>query len=192
MARPRKDDAGASAAARIEAAFWRLLEEVGYDGMTVRRIAQESGVNRNSFYYHYESLEDLAVKAFRNNAEAEESKALVAMLIGAFDGYIPSGAVLPRARRVMLCARSESPFIRRMVVELLRDEWFATLSIDADRLSVDERVQSQFIFSGLAAVLGGHEAADMPLALPRLADSSLGKAAIDTLKAMSAAQVEMG
>ena len=60
MPRPRKDDPQSAATARIEAAFWRLLEEVGYPEITVRRVSQAAGANRNSFYYHYECLEDLA------------------------------------------------------------------------------------------------------------------------------------
>ncbi|ACV22877.1 DNA-binding transcriptional repressor FabR [Slackia heliotrinireducens] len=68
MPRPRKDDPQSAATSRIEAAFWRLLEEVGYSEITVRRISQAAGINRNSFYYHYESMEDLARKAFLNNA----------------------------------------------------------------------------------------------------------------------------
>ena len=50
--------------------------------MTVRRISQESGTNRNSFYYHYVDIEDLARTAFRNNAEG--ARGLMAWLLSAF------------------------------------------------------------------------------------------------------------
>ena len=36
MSRPRKDEPESAAPVKIEAAFWRLLEEVGYSEITVR------------------------------------------------------------------------------------------------------------------------------------------------------------
>ena len=76
MARPKKTNCSDFATVKIENAFWRLLEEEAFSDITVLRISQESGVNRNSFYYHYEDMNDLAYKAFKNNAGPEVSKAL--------------------------------------------------------------------------------------------------------------------
>lgn len=192
MPRPRKDDPQSAATARIEAAFWRLLEEVGYAEITVRRVSQAAGANRNSFYYHYECLEDLARKAFLNNAASAHP--LVSTLIAGFqDGGVqhlrPDEDVVEHARRVMLCARSESPFLRGMVGELLRDIWFDELGIDGSLLSAEDRVQVEFIFAGLVAVLGSTEAAESPFAVSRLAASPMGRASMMVLRGMAAAQL---
>ena len=64
MARPKKSDKEEMATAKIEKAFWRLLETERYSDITVLRVSQESGVNRNSFYYHYRDIDDLAYTAF--------------------------------------------------------------------------------------------------------------------------------
>lgn len=66
MARPRKDEAGPSAYERMTAAFWSLLEEKPYSAVTVKRITQRAGVNHNTFYYHFENIDDMAVKMFEN------------------------------------------------------------------------------------------------------------------------------
>lgn len=193
MARPRKDDAQAAATAKIETAFWRLLGEVGYSELTVRRISQESGTNRNSFYYHYDGIEDLARSSFKNNAD--EAAGLVASLLDAFHNgrnvaVPPSPSALSHAGRVMLCARSESPFLRHMVSDLLRDTWFEALGINAERLSPTERMEVEFIFSGLVSVLGSREVEQSPLAMTSLANSAMGKAAIGVLEEIASAQAK--
>lgn len=191
MPRPRKDDPASAATARIEAAFWNLLEEVGYPEITVRRVSQAAGTNRNSFYYHYEGLEDLARKAFLGNAAGAHP--LISSLVAGFrDGGaqpVPlDEGVVEHARRVMLCARSESPFLKGMVGELLRDAWFGELGIDAHLLSADDRVQVEFIFAGLVSVLGSAEATESPLVMPRLAASPMGRAAVAALREMVESQ----
>lgn len=187
MPRPRKDDPHAAATARIESAFWMLLEEVGYPEITVRRVSQAAGANRNSFYYHYEGLEDLARKAFLANATG--AYPLISSLVAGFrEGGAQSvrldEGVVEHARRVMLCARSESPFLRGMVGELLRDVWFGELGIDGSTLSADDRVQVVFIF----AVLGSAEAAESPLVMTQLAASPMGRAAMAALREMAERQ----
>ncbi|MBP3866728.1 MAG: TetR/AcrR family transcriptional regulator [Eggerthellaceae bacterium] len=193
MPRPRKDDPQSAAPAKIEAAFWQLLEKVGYPEITVRRISQESGTNRNSFYYHYDGLEDLARKAFVNNAEI--ARPLILSLIAGLQGGVAqqlqlNEEVVVHAQRVMLCARSESPFLRRLVNELLRDTWFEELGVDAGRLSPEESMQVEFIFGGLVAVLGGPEVEESPLIMPALANSDMGRVAVKTLKGIAEAQAD--
>ncbi len=167
------------------------MEEVGYSGVTVRRVSQAAGTNRNSFYYHYESLEDLARKAFLDNAAGAHP--LISSLIAGFrDGDTqpvrPDDNAIEHAKRVMLCARSESPFLRGMVGELIRDAWLEELGIDDSRLTTEERAQVEFIFAGLVAVLGSAEAAESPLVMTRLATSRMGQASIATLREMATAQ----
>ena len=189
----REVDLQLAATARIEAAYWRLLEEVGYSEITVRRVSQVAGTNRNSFYYHYENLEDLVRKSFLSNAE--DARHLISSLVVGFQHggpqpMLPSNSAVVHARRVMLCARSESPFLRGMVGELLRDTWLNELGIDRKLLSVEDRVQVEFIFAGLVAVLGSAMAAESPLVISQLATSPMGRVAVETLQKMAAGQLE--
>ena len=189
--RPRKDDPQSAAPAKIEATFWRLLEEVGYSEITVRRISQTAGTNRNSFYYHYDSLEDLARKAFLNNAEG--ARPLISSLIAGLRGSVEAAAhqgngLVAHAERVMLCARSESPFLKHMVNELLRNAWFDELGIDGTRLSEDDWAQVEFIFAGLVAVLGSNAVAKSPIIMTHLAEGRVGQACITALRQIAEAQ----
>lgn len=197
MARPKKTSTENQAAVRIEHAFWRLLETEPYSNITVLRIAQESGVNRNSFYYHYKDMEDLAYKAFIHNADPEVTKALLSTLLSRRNEEDPPSLsfdplLIPHAKRIMLCAGSDSSFLNQMVRDLLRDLWLKELSIKEDLLSSAERLQIRFIFSGLAAALGSPEVREFPPFMSLLSQSDIGKTAIDTLKRIAQSQKTEG
>lgn len=63
MPRPRRDSEILPAKERMENAFWDLLADREYHRITVTDIVREAGVNRNSFYYHYSGLPELADSA---------------------------------------------------------------------------------------------------------------------------------
>lgn len=50
----------------IQDTFWQLLEEKPYDKITVRDIVERCGVNRNTFYYHFRDIPDLAESSARD------------------------------------------------------------------------------------------------------------------------------
>ena len=89
----------------------------------------------------------------------------------------------------MLCARSESPYLKSMVSELLRKAWFDELGIDGALLSEDDCTQVEFIFAGLVAVLGSSAAAESPFVMTRLAASRVGRASIAALRDIAARQM---
>ena len=191
MARPKKANREDMATVKIENAFWKLLETEQYAAITVLRICQESNINRNSFYYHYKDIDDLAYTAFKNNADANVSGALLSTLLSSFQDnprqtvtdFDPM--ILPRSKRIMLCASSDSVFLNRLVRDLLKQNWFEALAIDESLLTVIDALQIDFIFSGLTTVLGSPEIKASPFLMPELARMEIGKAAIATMKSIS-------
>ena len=192
MARPRKAQEELKATVKIEGAFWRLLETQSFSEITVRLISQESGTNRNSFYYHYTDINDLAYKAFRNNANKEVTETLIPALLSALEGYDRievselDPSILMHSGRIMLCAGSDSPYLRQLVEELLKDIWFDALGIREDLLSESEKLQVGFIFAGLVATLGSREVRESPLQMLMLAQTEIGRTILSTLKGIAA------
>ncbi len=45
-----------SRADAIKEAFMRLLNRKPLDKITVKEIVEECGINRNTFYYHYDDI----------------------------------------------------------------------------------------------------------------------------------------
>jgi AcrR family transcriptional regulator len=60
MGRPRKTT-DMTAPVKIENAFWQLLRTDAYSNITIQKLADAAGVNRNAVYYHYENLDDVAM-----------------------------------------------------------------------------------------------------------------------------------
>ncbi len=190
MARPKKADRDAMATVKIEDAFWKLLGEMNYSDITVLRISQESGTNRNSFYYHYKDIDDLARSAFINNIDEKVSQTLFSALLSGLSNKnspdpVIGSELLPHSKRIMLCARSDSLFLNRLVKDLLIQVWFDALEIDGSGLSSAEQLQIDFIFSGLVSVLGSREVEDAPLIMSDLSQTEIGKASIATMKRIS-------
>ena len=46
-------------ASLMDEALLLLLEQKDYDTITVKEVCQKAGVNRSTFYLHYESMNDL-------------------------------------------------------------------------------------------------------------------------------------
>lgn len=53
----------------IREAFVRLINEHPLEKITVREIAQECGISRNTFYYHYHDIYDLLAHLFREEEQ---------------------------------------------------------------------------------------------------------------------------
>ena len=53
----------------IQATFIRLLNERPLDKITVRDLADECGISRNTFYYHYHDIYELLEKMFEGEKE---------------------------------------------------------------------------------------------------------------------------
>lgn len=194
MARPKKADTEQAATIRIENAFWKLLEHERFEDITVRLLSQEAGTNRNSFYYHYSDINDLAAKAFINNMNTRVSQLLIGILLHEVNienpGERPSfdPDLLIHSGHIMLCARSESSYLKELVGGMLKQAWFDAFSINEELLSETESLEVSFVFSGLVAVLGSKEINDSPLKMYELAQTELGKTIIEELKRISASQ----
>lgn len=60
MARPKYVEGQADAKQKLVDAFWDALEQDPFEKITVKQITGLAGVNKNTFYYHFETIEDLA------------------------------------------------------------------------------------------------------------------------------------
>lgn len=54
----------------IKDAFWKLLSEQPLNQISVRAIAEECGINRNSFYYHFQDIPSLIEQIITETADA--------------------------------------------------------------------------------------------------------------------------
>ena len=71
MAAPLKTTARSAAEETILDAAERLLVEVGYAGVTTRRLAEEAGVNNGLVHYYFGSIENVMVRALERFTERQ-------------------------------------------------------------------------------------------------------------------------
>lgn len=188
MSRPKMNEREASAVYKIETAFWALIEQKDFSDITMQLLAKEAGINRNSLYYHYANLYEVASQAFNEVMSDEASMVFIDTLISAPQNLISNWERLQlsdRVKKVHLFARSNSPLLRSLLKEALISRWFRKLGIDQQSLTAEKLLQIDYIASGFISVLGNPEIEKNPLFLQSFPDSLIGRAAIKTLQQMA-------
>ena len=54
----------------IKASFMKLIAEQPLSKITVRSIVDDCGINRNSFYYHYQDIPTLMEEIVKDDVDA--------------------------------------------------------------------------------------------------------------------------
>lgn len=156
MGRPR-NDGGPTAPQRLEAAFFDLLSATPYQDVTISALVREAGVNRNSFYYHYTDLDDLARGATDNVVLSEIAHLIASGLTPASEqvdqlSRVPGMA--ERVRRMLILTGSHSTArLRGIVREAVQDIWLAEFGLEREDLEPQEEAALDFIAGGAMALL---------------------------------------
>jgi AcrR family transcriptional regulator len=157
---PAESDAGPETFLR---AATRLVNELGYRGASVQRIASELNVTKGSFYHHLEAKDDLVLECFRRSYD-RISRAQDAAAEGAGDAWdCLSSAIaallraqfgaFPLLRTVALQALPAD--VRHSVIERsnLKARRFAAMLIDGvtegSVRAIDPLIASQVIMAGI-------------------------------------------
>lgn len=161
MPRPRRDSEILPAKDRLENAFWELLSEREYNKITVTDIVRTADVNRNSFYYHFSGLPELADSAILHavedtpmpgvpgrdfNPDIEWRKHVTALLRD------------PEQRQrldrlALLAGPHSSPELVSSLKEFGRLTMISVLGLDADNLDLKTDLMLDFTVGGMLAVL---------------------------------------
>lgn len=186
MARPKKEDSG-QAAIRIEDAFWSMLAEMPYDRITVHGLSRRAKVNHNTFYYHFENIDDLAQKALEHNMIPEVPPLILhGLQKGSFDELISlmSEGKEANFERACLAIQGNSPFLQSIVRDKFKSLWLTQLGIHEEDLTIEEEVELSFILNGLSATIGTYfNKVDIKV-MTRVFDRPLYQAAVASLASL--------
>ncbi|MFQ7378363.1 MAG: TetR/AcrR family transcriptional regulator [Bifidobacterium pseudocatenulatum] len=161
MPRPRRDSEILPAKERLENAFWELLSEREYNKITVTDIVRAADVNRNSFYYHFSGLPELADSAILH---AVENTPMPGVPGRDFDPDVEwrkhVTALLrdPEQRQrldrlALLAGPHSSPELVSSLKEFGRLTMISVLGLDADSLDLKTDLMLDFTVGGMLAVL---------------------------------------
>ncbi|MDO4290403.1 MAG: TetR/AcrR family transcriptional regulator [Eggerthellaceae bacterium] len=203
MARPKREPGVPTARARIEDAFWELLEEMPYKDLTVSALSSRAQVNHNTFYYHFHSIDDMAKEFVEGSLLTDVPRSMMVALRGGERSWIDAVASCfvetddMELRFHRLCILLGDPSAH-WAVELLqgtmRGLWLEALGVGEKELSPEVRMRLAFVFGGLMALLRElpsvsfvePSADEMVQRLRAFGESDLGEAVAETLKGLRA------
>lgn len=151
MGRPRSDQ-GPAAVTRLETAFFDELRTTPFQELTISAIVRSAGVNRNSFYYHYADLDDLAHSAVSGlliseiprliaSGFAPESEQFDQLLIDA----VEDGNLM---RMLIITGPNSTSLLRDILKDAVIDLWLDVFQLERSDLNVQEISTVHFVLAG--------------------------------------------
>lgn len=161
MPRPRRDSEILPAKDRLENAFWELLSEREYNKITVTDIVRTADVNRNSFYYHFSGLPELADSAILHAVEDTPMPGVPGRDFDPDTEWRKHVTALLRDpeqrqrldRLALLAGPHSSPELVSSLKEFGRLTMISVLGLDADNLDLKTDLMLDFTVGGMLSVL---------------------------------------
>lgn len=161
MARPRHDLEGPTAVQRMESAFFEELRRTPFEKLTVSSIVSRAGVNRNSFYYHFTDLEDLAARAMETLLIPEIPRMIADGLGTLGDQLAASIGEDEMRRRLVVVGPHGSAALRGMLEDAILSMWCEAYDLDLADLDPQVDATMRFMLGGVFRLLGGVEPAQV-------------------------------
>lgn len=161
MARPPKNAEGPSATERMEMAFWDCLKEMPFSEITVRDIVTRAKVNRNSYYYHYESMWDLAQASIEHAKFASLACALLGDAPANDDADAVGQANAGFDHLRALASENGNQRLLEDAKSAVVSEWAALFDLDIEALPDEARSAIDFVFGGVTALLAAGRPGDL-------------------------------
>lgn len=185
MARPKYTAGETTAREKLESAFWNQLAEKSYSKITVASLVSEAGLNRNTFYYYFDSVDDMARAAFEETLVPVFplfAGQVLQLDIVAADVRLPEDFG-ERFNHLRLFIRGDSPLLVSMVKDTLRTIWLDYFGIAYDELTMREMFLLEYMIGG-ALGMAACEVDDLSpqMLVDALYDSPLRRGVSETLK----------
>jgi AcrR family transcriptional regulator len=165
MARPKYRDGDTQAKERLEDAFWRLLLDKPYPKISVQNVADHAGLNKNTFYYHFENLDALAGESIDATLAPELPLALISRsetIAEALNRVVSDKANQRQLERTTILFSSNCVALREMIIRRIVYIWCEALNKNLDALPENELTALFFSAGGLTAVLNDRKLEEYP------------------------------
>lgn len=140
MARPKKDQE-ACAEERLIDAFWGVLETTPLRSMSIRTIAEHAGLNRGTFYYHFDDIDALTHRALEREMLERHSimHEMLLLVSGAVDQIPPAEVARHMDKTALLIRQGGSDRVANEILGIAMRIWQAALCPTGEPL--EERTQ---------------------------------------------------
>lgn len=155
MARPRKSERG-TADIRLANAFWALLEHHRLANITVGMVAEQAELNRDTFYYHFKSMDDLIDRAIEDEVLGNGSilQNMLSLVAGSstangFEAFIKHDM----ERIALLIKQGGMDSFSIKIKCLMFGTWKAILCDEGEELSPSTRMIIEYSTSGVIGII---------------------------------------
>ncbi|WP_346687368.1 TetR/AcrR family transcriptional regulator [Enteroscipio rubneri] len=193
MTRSTNRKASGTARGKMIEAFWRCLGKTSYDKLTVAQIVREAGLNRNSFYYHFEDIDSMSRSVVAEVLDRDFLRKAFALLHdrSAPLDFSPGGDIDLRIERMCLIASDRSSVaLQKMLRDAMTEIWCDTLGIDIEKLSNDDRLIFEFNLGGILSLLAYRANTSRDFALNDVMLSDFGKSIMASLESIAKSPVD--
>lgn len=181
MGRPKYEQGDITAKRKIENAFWEMLSEMPFNKITARSLSKRAGVNHNTFYRHFSSIEQLAHEVFEESLIREiPAKFIQSDSVNIQSPKIPKDSY----KKVLLYARSESQLLIGILRNAIEKVWLETIGVSKESLSLNQVIDLDIIFGGIIFLMGDTSIAPDTDIITNITSRPLGKEMVATLQAI--------
>lgn len=146
---------------KLRDAFWRLLEQRSYASMNVRDIVRVAAVNKNTFYYHYANLEELAADAIASMLPYEFYMLVVRSLLTGraqesmkFDSAPDAAQIMHKLGYLQLLAGPHGTAeLRALAKRTFIEAWCGVTGMQPERFGDESMLAIDFVFGGIMGML---------------------------------------
>jgi AcrR family transcriptional regulator len=152
---------GATTRAEILKVALDLFTEKGFEGTSIRDIADALGMTKSSLYYHFVNKDDIVASLMKDRAgDVDELLEWIEQHAGS-DGLLRAAALhwlertTPERLQAMRLAQSNQPLIRRMTEGAPRSDSFERVFdlVLGPNASLADRLHARVVFNAVNAVL---------------------------------------
>lgn len=186
MARPAYSMDQPTAKTRLKEAFWQLLSAYSYSQITVKRLCAAAQVNPNTFYYHYGSMDDLAMDAL-NDEKLYEIPTFISDRMLTQNQYALSKAleyiaIDKRWQRIRLFVSSDSTILRQHFYDTMEQFWLSLIGVQKEELAETDYLDFSFILHGAMAIIDRQTEQYSLGFIKSMPERALGQGIIQTLE----------
>ena len=159
MARPAYTGFQPTARERLKEAFWELLSKNKYSQITIKKLTSLAMVNPNTFYYHYATMDDLALDALNDEKLYEIPIAFRENILSpsnsiSFNRALEYIVIGERWKRIRLFVASDSTVLHKHFYDTLEKFWLSLIGVQKEDLSELDYLDFRFILHGAISVIG--------------------------------------
>ena len=186
MPRPKYRQNDETARGKLVRAFWEAIADIPLHKLTVTKVIKRAGLNRNSFYYHFTCIEDMAEKVVEETLMRDLPGILVSELNKgegvAVDTLLSEKGIRERFDHVCLLAgKNSSPQLQEMLKTAIAYNWKNYLSIESEKLSHEDRLVFEFCLGGVISLLALRADADASPPIRDMFSTDFGKTALTAI-----------